>query len=147
MRVIVERSWAIFRKLFSKSSSQIWNISKTLRVYSFEMHCRWKLTGEARSNGSWKTSGGNNVSRVFFNFLIFIFLIFFLGAVRKYRCFFRDDIGASGGGGGGGGGLSHVRLFEHQKNIDVNIWSFADPCTRTSKWLYKKCETSFRSRS
>ena len=40
MRVIVERSWAIFRKLFSKSSSQIWNISKTLRVYSFEMHCR-----------------------------------------------------------------------------------------------------------
>ena len=38
-----------------------------------------------------------------------------LGAVRKYRCFFRDDIGASGGGGG----LSHVRLFEHQKNIDL----------------------------
>ena len=37
MRVIVERSWAIFRKLFSKSSSQIWNISKTLRVYSFEI--------------------------------------------------------------------------------------------------------------
>ena len=49
---------------------------------------------------------------------IFFFNIFFstckytvlpLGAVRKYRCFFRDDIGASGGGGG----LSHVRLFEH----------------------------------
>ena len=39
MRVIVERSWAIFRKLFSKRSSQIWNISKTLRVYSFEMDC------------------------------------------------------------------------------------------------------------